>query len=350
MRRLVERDGPGHERLKVVLVSGPPGFGKSATAVAAATAIREAFPDGQLYLDLRGSTGSPVDVADAMASLLSGLGVRTESIQGDLNRSRSLYRSLMARRRMLVLLDDAVDAEQVVPLLPGPGRSLVIVTSRRWLARVEADVHLSLEPLTAEESLSMLGTVVGQDRVDREPGASRAIVEACGRLPLAIRIAGERLAARPRHPLRVLADRLDCEDRLLDELSLNGLSMRRLLEASYRTLDPGKQKCFRVLGVLDANNITAAGLGELLRLPVHAADRELEGLVHEGLLSPGSTYQGIPTYWMPTVLHTYARERLTIEGPHLRLREAGDVHVAEPRCRAAALLTAGAVDTKGDDE
>jgi DNA-binding SARP family transcriptional activator len=318
VRQLVEEATPGPGRPRVVLVSGPPGVGKSATAVAAASAVRSSFPDGQLYLDLKGSTGSPLEVADAVASLLSGFGIKPEAIPDGVSRCRSLYRSMLARRRMLLLLDDAADADQVVPLIPGPGRSLVIVTSRRWLGCVEADAHIGLEPLACQEALAMFGSIVGPERVEEEPGASMAIVEACGRLPSAIRIAGARLAARPKHPLRVLAERLTTQDRLLDELSLNGLSMRRQLEGSYQTLEPGMQKCFRVLSVFNPNNITAADLGELLRLPVHAADRELEGLVHEGLLSPGMTYQGIPTYWMPTVLHTYARERLAIEGPKLR--------------------------------
>ena len=328
VRRLVEEPTPGSEHLRVVLVSGPPGVGKSATAIAAATAVKSAFPDGQLYLDLRGSTGSPLNVADAAASLLGGFGIRAEAIPQGVNRCLSLYRSLLAWRRMLILLDDAADADQVRPLIPGPGRSLLIVTSRRWLAGVEADAHISLEPLASAEALSMLASLVGPERVNEEPAASLAIVEACSRLPSAIRIAGARLAARPKHPLRVLAERLDAEDRRLDELSLNELSMRRLLDVSYGTLEPARQRCFRILGLLNPDDITAAGLSELLCLSVAAADLELERLVHEGLLSPGLTHRGVPTYWMPTVLHIYARERLAIEGPHRQIPEGTDVHAA----------------------
>jgi len=309
--------GRGRDRLRVVVLSGPPGVGKSTTAVAAAMDVQAWFPDGQLYLDLHGSNGSPLEVAEAVACLLGAFDIRREAMPEGISRRRSLYRSLLARRRMLILLDDAADEDQVLPLIPGPGPSLVIVTSRRWLGQVDADGRLGLEPLSLEEAVRMLGSIVGAERVEREPAASRAIVEACGRLPSAIRIAGTRLAARPKHPLLVLAERLSARTRLLDELSLNGFSMRRQLEPSYRTLDPRMQLCFRVLSVLNPNNITAAGVGELLRLPVHAADRALEGLVHEGLLSPGLTYQGIPTYWMPTVLHTYAWELHAVEGAQL---------------------------------
>jgi DNA-binding SARP family transcriptional activator len=323
LQTLVEDAGPGPARLRSVLVSGPPGVGKSATAVAAATAVRAAFPDGQLYLDLRGSTAEPVGAADAVTTLLGGFGVRPEAIPDGLDRRRSLYQSLLGSRRMLVLLDDAGDARQVAPLVPGAGRNLLIVTSRRRLADLEVDVRLDLEPLSGAEAVSMLGGIVGPERVDEEFTASMAILEACGRLPAAIRIAGARLAARPRHPLRVLADRLRAQDRVLDELSLNGLSMRRLFETSYRDLDPALQRCFRALGACSPTHVTAAALGELLQLPAHAADRQLEGLVHEGLLSPGPTRDGVPTYWMPTVLHTYARERLTTEGPEPLVPENG---------------------------
>jgi len=322
VRRLVEKvhSGPA-EHVPVVLLSGPPGVGKTATAVAAATEVRSAFPDGQLYVDLRGSTGEALSAADAVANLLNGFGIKPEAIPDSVDRCRSLYRSLLAERRVLVLLDDAAHADQVLPLVPGPGRSLLIVTSRRWLAGVGADAHLSLEPLTTGQALRMLGTAAGPERVESEPAASSAIVEACGRLPQAIRIAGARLAARPNHPLQVLADRLAAEDHLLDELSLDGLCLRELFASSYQSLDPATRSCFRSLGALDSANITAAGLGELLDLPVHAADRELERLVHEGLLSPGLTDHGVPNYYLPTVLHTYARERLAVEGPERRPEE-----------------------------
>lgn len=314
IRRLAQGRGP--DRLRVVVLSGPPGVGKSATAVAAAVDVQAWFPDGQLYLDLHGSNGSPLEVSEAVACLLGAFDIGREAMPEGVSRRRSLYRSLLARRRMLILLDDAADEDQVLPLIPGPGSSLVIVTSRRWLGQVDADGRLSLEPLSLEEAVRMLASLVGDERVEGEPAASRAIVEACGRLPSAIRIAGTRLAARPKHPLLVLAERLSARGHLLDELSLNGFSMRRQLEPSYRTLDPRMQRCFRVLSVLNPNNITAAGVGELLRLPVHTADRALEGLVHEGLLSSGLTYQGIPTYRMPTVLHTYAWELHAVEGTH----------------------------------
>jgi DNA-binding SARP family transcriptional activator/DNA polymerase III delta prime subunit len=311
---LVEQSNAGPKGLKVVLVSGPPGVGKTATAVVAANDVREAYPDGQLYLDLRGSTGKPLDLASAVTSLLGDVGVTIDSMSGSADHCLSLYRMLLGSRRMLVLLDDADSAEQILPLFPGTGRSLVIVTSRRWLAGMEADEHLRLEPLACNEALGMLAGIVGPQRVAEEPAAALTIVRACGGLPAAIHIAGARLAARPKHPLSVIAERLRAPDNLMDELTLNGRSMRALLDASYRGLDEEMQQSFRALSMMDRDHITAAGLGDLIRLAVDAADRRLEGLVHEALLSPGTMHEGVPIYWMPTVLHAYARERLAVDG------------------------------------
>lgn len=304
------------EQTPAVLVSGLPGVGKSAMALAAATSVRAAFPDGQLYVDLHGSTGSRPDADDLIVRLLAGLGVAPEAVPDTLDGRKALYRSLLADRRTLVVIDNAIDADQVTPLLPGPGPSLAIVTSRRRLVEVDG-MHLSLEPLNDTAALHVLGGLIGHQRVGDESVAARTIVAACGKLPGAIRIAGARLAARPRHSMGILADRVSVTHRLLDELSTSELSLRKLFEVSYQRLDPRARECFRLLGRFEANRLTAAGLARLLRVPVAVADQELERLVHEGLVIPGATHNGEPEYQMPSALHAYARELLTAEGPQL---------------------------------
>jgi len=306
-------------RAKVALVTGAPGIGKTATALAAAARVSRSFPQGQLYVNLGGSTDQPLTVDDAVAALLSGLGIAPQTIAEPGARCRSLYRSLLAERQMLVVLDDAVDAAQVSPLIPGSGRSLVIVTSRRFLAGVGCDVRLKPELLSDEDGLRLLRRTVGADRVTAEPAAALSIVRACGGLPSAVEIAGARLAALPGHPLQYLAERLAERDRVLEELSLDGLSLTELFASSYGSLDARAQRCFRALGMFDPDHITAEKLAEPLELPVRSADRQLERLVHEGLLRPARADQGGPRYCMPTVLHAYARTRLSIEGAEVNV-------------------------------
>jgi DNA-binding SARP family transcriptional activator len=320
VRRLVEelRIGGG-DRRAVVVVSGPPGVGKSATAIAAASAVIAEFPDGQLYVDLGGSAQWRLGAGDALASVLDGFGLQPDAIPESINRRRTLYRSLLAERRMLIVLDNAVSASQVAPLIPGQGQSLLVVTSSQRLADLDADVRINLEPLAGDEAVHMLGEIAGHERVRREPTAAREIVDACDRLPLAIRIAAARLATRPEYPLSALQERLARDDRVIDELALGGLAIRDRLDATYDALDFSARRSFRMLGRLAPTSITAVGLARLLDLPSHAADRELERLVHECLLIPGAVLDNVPRYRMPRLLHIYARERLAQEGTDRRL-------------------------------
>ena len=304
------------DRAAVLTISGSPGAGKTATAVAAAARVAAAYPAGQLYLDLGGSTERPMAAGGAIARLLAGLGfsIGLETAATQAEECQLLYRSLLAERRMLVVLDDAVDEAQVRPLIPGQGPSLIIVTSRRYLAGVGCSVRLNLDPLRTADGLRMLGSIIGVSRVHAEPEAASAIVQACGGLPLAIEIAGTRLAALSRHPVQFLADRLAVRDRLLDELSLDGLSLTPLFASSYGRLDEQARLCFRAAGLLDPDHITGHALAGPLRLPVRLADRHLERLVYEGLIQPTGADEFGSCYRMSTVLHAYARTQLTIEG------------------------------------
>lgn len=302
------------DRVRTVLVTGPPGVGKTAMAVVAAEKIHSCVPDGELYVNLRGLTQNPVDPAEATTAMLRALGIAPAAMPDGVESRRSLYRALLAERRMLVLLDDAADTQQVLPLIPGPGRSLVIVASRRRLTGVQADLRLALDPLSTPEALQMLGNAIGPERVENEPRAAADIVAACGRLPSAIWIAGARLSTRPNHPVKLLADRLESPDRVLDEFSLDGSSLREKFAISYHALDPQARRCFRALALFPADAITADGVGQALGAASHVADRKLESLVQEGLLSTGVGFDGSPVFEMPTVLHRYAGELLEAEG------------------------------------
>jgi DNA-binding SARP family transcriptional activator len=292
----------------VVTLSGPPGIGKSALAVTAAVEASPCFPDGQIFISLHGSDRSPRPPEDALETALAGLGMDAAALPHDREALQSLYRSVLADRRMMVVLDDAVDAAHVRPLLPGCGRSLALVSSRQALFEIEAQERIRLSPLNEDQALHLLADLAGSGRVAAEPVASRSIIRACGGLPLALRIAGLRLAAGARNPLSFLANRLAENDARLDELSLGELTVRSRFRTSYQSLDETTRAVFRRLGLLPPGGITVRAVAGLVSLDEPEAGRVLERLLQHGLLIAGQTVDGSPAYQMPVLLHDYARE------------------------------------------
>lgn len=221
----------------VVALDGPGGVGKSALAVHAAHRLGELFPDGQLYADLRGSRRDehPVPADVVLGRFLCALGALRPH-PSSVADSAAAYRTLLTERRVLIVLDNALDAAQVRPLLPAAHGCAVLVTSRGVLAALNGAVHLHLTPLPPPESIEVLGLWAGAGRLTAERAAAEEIAHHCDHLPLALRIAGARLAARPRWPVRELADRLADPERRLAELSFADLDMYAALEAGHREL------------------------------------------------------------------------------------------------------------------
>ncbi|GAA2214692.1 BTAD domain-containing putative transcriptional regulator [Nonomuraea monospora] len=279
-----------------LVLHGPPGCGKSAVAVHAATALD--LPDGRLYAAL--GTRPPGAVLE---DLLRSLGCPDGAVPPALDDRVRLYRSMTARRRLLVLLDDAADESQVRPLLPtGPG-SLTLVTSRSPLAGLEAARAYELGLLGEDEAVALLGGVAGADRVRAEPEAALNIVRLCGHLPLALRIAGSRLARKPGWTLGHLAGRLGDERRRLDELSAGDLAVRGSLALGYRGLPEPERRLLRGLGALSAPDFAPWVLGA-----------DLEPLVEAGLLqSRGLDEAGQERYGWHDLTRLYAAERLAEE-------------------------------------
>ncbi|MEU6764028.1 helix-turn-helix domain-containing protein [Streptomyces sp. NPDC046853] len=221
----------------VVALDGPGGVGKSALAVHAAHRLAERFPDGQLYADLRGSRRDehPLPAAVVLRRFLCALGAPRPHPVSEAD-AAAAYRTLLTERQVLVVLDNALDAAQVRPLLPAGRGCAVLVTSRSVLAALNGAAHLHLAPLPPPASVQVLGLWAGAGRLSAEHGAAAAIAHHCGHLPLALRIAGARLAARPRWPVGELAGRLADPARRLAELSFADLDMHAALEAGHREL------------------------------------------------------------------------------------------------------------------
>ncbi|MFG1946024.1 BTAD domain-containing putative transcriptional regulator [Nonomuraea sp. NPDC048826] len=275
----------------IAVISGPPGVGKSALAVRAAAALRDRFPAGQLYLDLDGR-----EPGDLLAEALRALGV--DGPPPTVRERSALLRSLLAERPMLLLLDDALDAAQVRPLLPG-NDSAVIVTSGRRITELPGALHVDLAELPEEDALALLGRIAGADRVARERADALAIVEACGRLPLALRGAGARLAGRPGWSLAVLRQRL--QDDRLGELK----EVRACLERSYRRLPDEAARTLGTLSLLGAPAQPGWVVGAALDRP--RADDVTDLLVDLNLLElVGTDPVGQPRYRLPELIRRHA--------------------------------------------
>jgi DNA-binding SARP family transcriptional activator len=302
-RTVSQRCAPVTGGTSVVALHGRPGVGKSATAIVAAHEMRQLFPDGQLYASLAGETAT----ADALEGLLSGFLLASSALPHSLEGRLALYRSLLADRRMLIVLDEAGDVDQIQSLLPASGWSLVVVTSRRRLDDLGSSWQLGLGPLPDQEAKCLLGTITGPVRVAAEPEAAARIVEACEGLPLAVRIAGARLAANPRSPLGALANRLARPDARLDELTFGGRDLRDAFRESYESLDAEVRAAFRQLGGSAHELITADHAGDVLDVPASVVNRVLDRLLEHNLLEPG-VLEGQPGYRMSGLVQAYARE------------------------------------------
>ncbi|RSM69414.1 AfsR family transcriptional regulator [Actinoplanes sp. ATCC 53533] len=299
--------------LTVALLSGTAGVGKSALAVRWAHRVREAFPDGQLYVNLRGyDAEQPVAVADALAGFLTALGIRGAEIPSGVDERAGRYRSELTGRRMLVLLDNASSVEQIRPLLPGSGSSLVLITSRDSLPGMVA-VHgaerVNLDLLPLADAVALLRRLIGA-RVDREPSVAVDLAAACARLPLALRIAAELAAARTDVPLAELVAELGDHQLRLDLLDAGGdprAAVRAVFSWSYQNLPADAARTFRLLGLHPGDSVQVAAVAALTGADAGEARRSLGVLVRASLIHAGRGGR----YGMHDLLRAYAAELAT---------------------------------------
>ncbi len=265
----------------VAVITGEPGAGKSTLAVGIAHRLRKSFPDGQLFVPLAGAS-SPRDLGDVLGDLLRALGVTGPAIPDDAEARAAVYRGRLADRRVLVVLDDAAGPDQVRALLPGTPGSAVLVTSRQRLSGLAGADRLALAPLSGAEALTLLKRLAGHDRVVAERADAERIAEACGNLPLALRIAGSRLATRPGLPLGKLAAKLEDEVSRLDELRVSDLQVRGSIALSYEALGPAARRAFRLIGRCRTFDLPAWAVSTLIG--DEGAEEAVDELVEASLL------------------------------------------------------------------
>jgi tetratricopeptide (TPR) repeat protein len=331
----------------ITAVSGTAGVGKTALAVHWAHRVADRFTDGQLYVDLRGyHPGQPMTPEDALATLLGSLGVSGADLPLDVAGRAARYRTVLAGRRMLVLLDNAHTADQVRPLLPGTASCLVVVTSRSDLAGLVARDgarRVDLDVLSRGEAVALLRTLVGR-RVDAEPAGAASLADRCARLPLALRVAAEMAVARPATALGDLADDLRDQRRRLDLLDTGGdphTAIRAVLSWSCRHLPPPVAGAFSLLGLHPGHDIDPYAVAALVGVDLDRSRRIIDELARAHLVEP----HGLDRYGMHDLLRAYAAERahadLATDAAHVALTRLMDHYL-----HAAAV----AMDTAFPDE
>ncbi|NBM17768.1 BTAD domain-containing putative transcriptional regulator [Streptomyces sp. GC420] len=289
--------------MTISALAGIGGVGKTTLAVHVAHAARPHFPDGQLYADLQGTGARAAEPEAVLGAFLRALGTADSAIPDSLEERAGLYRSLLDGRRLLVLLDNARDAAQVRPLLPGTAGCAALITSRTRMLGLAGAHLVDLDVMSPDEALQLFTRIVGEERVSGEREAALDVVGACGFLPLAIRIAASRLAARRTWTVSVLAGKLADERRRLDELQAGDLAVKATFELGYGQLEPQQARAFRLLGLADGPDISLAAAAALLDLDSQEAEDLLESLVDASLLESAAPGR----YRFHDLLRLYAR-------------------------------------------
>ena len=316
LARLVGAVAPGEIGVPIAVLSGPPGAGKTSLALHAAHTMRASFPDGQLWVHLAGTSARPRDPGEVLGEFLRALGVAGPAIPLDVSERMVCFRSRLAGRRVLVVADDTASAAQVRPLLPGTAGCALIVTSRSRLEDLDAAELIPLDVMTGQDAAALLTRLVGAERVAAERDAAVSLVQACGALPLAMRIAGAKLAARPLWSLSLMVRKLTGEHERLGELESGDLSVRASISSSYESLPEGVRRGFRLLALLGSADFAEWAVGALLGCDGREAAVVVEELAGRSLLTPlGADAAGEPRYRLHDLIRDFAAERLAAEEP-----------------------------------
>jgi DNA-binding SARP family transcriptional activator/tetratricopeptide (TPR) repeat protein len=314
LRDLLSRPGPTTDpgAVRVAVVAGAGGLGKTSLAVHAAHRVRRRFPDGQLYVNLLGATAHPLPAADVLSRFLRDLGVDGRDIPVDEDERAARYRTALAGRRILVVLDNARDAAQVRPLLPGSASCAVLLTTRSRMPDLASTRLVDLNVLDDDEALALFTRIVGGDRAAAEPEATAELLLACAGLPLAIRICAARLATRSGWTIQAMAGRLRDTRRRLDELRVGDLAVRASFQVSFASLPTASDpkgiepaRAFCLLGLWHGPSISAVAAAALFGTPEYLAEDALELLVDAHLVESLTPDR----YRFHDLLRVYASER-----------------------------------------
>ena len=309
---LLDETAAGSGTVVISAIAGVAGVGKTALAVHYGHRAADRFPDGQLYINLRGfdAAGAAVDPAEAVRTFLDALDIAPERIPADLAAQTALYRSMLAGRRMLIILDNARDAEQVRPLLPASPGCLAIVTSRSGLSSLvtaEGAQLITLDVLSTVEAHGLLAKRLGAGRVEAEPDAAAEIVERCAGLPLALALVASRATSHAGFPLAALADELRRTAGSLDAFAdpEPATDIRAVFACSYRTLSPAAARLFRLLGLHPGMDISADAAASLAGLPAAEIRVALAELAHAHMVT-----EHVPDrFILHDLLRVYAAEQ-----------------------------------------
>ena len=314
-----------------VAITGMGGIGKSCLAVHVAHRVRQSYPDGQLYARFESADAGVDATGSVLSAFLSMLGVDADQVPHDVAGRSRLLRSLLDGRSTLIVLDNVQDTDtaRIHDLIPGSATCAVIITSRARIVGLPLTRQRCLEVFRPEEALTLLARDIGVARLDGEREQALAVVTACGRLPLAIRIVGARLAARPGWTLATMAERLTDERRSMAELRAGGLAIEAVFELGYRQLDPVQARALRLLGAAGAAEFTLPAATAVLDLAEDGAEELLESLVDTAMLTP--SVQG--RYRFHPLVHVFARQR-AVE------HDGAEVHEALDRILGFLLATA----------
>jgi DNA-binding SARP family transcriptional activator len=309
-------DGTGPGAVRIAVVAGTAGLGKTALAVHAAHQVRASFPDGQLYVDLFGASPQPAAPGEVLARFLRDVGVDGDKIPSGDEERAALYRTSLTGRRMLVLLDNAKDAAQVRPLLPGSASCAVLMTTRNRTPDLASMRFVHLDVLDDTDALILFSRIVGDERPAAEPDATAEVLVTCAGLPLAIRICAARLAVRTQWKIATLAQRLRNERRRLDELEVGDLAVRASFKVSYDALRSRQNSAdpayaFRMLGLWQGQSISLPAAAALLGEPQDDVADALEALVDANLLESPAPDR----YRFHDLLRFYATECAQTEEP-----------------------------------